>query len=229
MQYMLLILRRRGVPPRPADASFAEMGVYAQQLGEKLCGGAPLTPEEQGRRVRARRGKIETVDGPFAESKEVIGGYFMLDVKTDAEALELAKRCPATRGGLVELHAMDIIDPDGVANEGKRYLLLFLVGPTPDADFDPAQLGTMTKWMHDLAAQKKRAKSGKLADAGQRIEVRDGTTHVIDGPFVESKEVVGGYAIVRAKSLGEAVELAKTCPHLGWGEIEVREIVNVPG
>jgi hypothetical protein len=48
---------------------------------------------------------------------------------------------------------------------------------------------------------------------------------VIDGPFAEAKEVVGGYNLVRAASRAEAIELAVRCPHARWGSIEVREIM----
>jgi hypothetical protein len=227
MQYMLLIKRRRGIPPRPTDSSFAEMGAYAQGLGDKLCGGAPLAPEEQAVRVRARRGKLETLDGPFTESKEVIGGYFMLEAKSDADAIELAKRCPATRGGLVELHAMDIVDPDGAPNEGQRCMLLFSMSPAAGGDPAPGELERMTRWMLDLSTAGKRTRSGKLADKGTRLEMRDGKLEITDGPFAESKEVIGGYAVVRAKTLAEAVDIAKTSPHLAWGDVEVREILDI--
>ena len=113
MEHMLVIMSRRGEAPRE-PVGFAEMGRFAAELAEKLHGGAPLLPEEQGVQVRVRRGQVETTDGLFAESKEVIGGYFMLDAKSDAEALEQAKRCPAARSGLVEL------DLDGPFAESKE-------------------------------------------------------------------------------------------------------------
>ncbi|MGH7859325.1 MAG: YciI family protein, partial [Candidatus Binatia bacterium] len=54
---------------------------------------------------------------------------------------------------------------------------------------------------------------------------RRGRTVVTDGPFAETKDVVGGYSLVRAASRAEAIELAKRCPHAKWGPIEVREVI----
>jgi hypothetical protein len=62
----------------------------------KAIGGAPL--ENEGRIVSGSRGRTVS-DGPFAESKEAIGGYFMLDVETMEEAVEIARQCPILEYG----------------------------------------------------------------------------------------------------------------------------------
>jgi hypothetical protein len=49
---------------------------------------------------------------------------------------------------------------------------------------------------------------------------------ILDGPFAESKEAVGGYSLVRLTSRAEAVELAKRYPHAKWGPVEVREVAR---
>jgi hypothetical protein len=58
-----------------------------------------------------------------------------------------------------------------------------------------------------------------------RIESRGGRTLVTDGPFAESKEAIGGYALVRVAGRAQAIELAQRFPHARWGPIEVREIL----
>ncbi|HEY7909844.1 MAG TPA: YciI family protein [Thermomicrobiales bacterium] len=66
--------------------------------GEQLAGG--------GRTVRARNGQA-TVDGPYAETKEAIGGYFIIEAMSEDDAAEIAKGCPALgHGGLVEVRAI---------------------------------------------------------------------------------------------------------------------------
>jgi hypothetical protein len=64
-----------------------------------LLGGEPLQPSAGAVRISAERGKRKLLDGPFSESKEIIGGYFVLDVKSREEALEWASRCPAAQLG----------------------------------------------------------------------------------------------------------------------------------
>src|SRR5258705_12548215 len=105
MDYMLLIVNRRGEAPRE-PVGFPEMGKFAAELGQqgKMRGGAPLHPEEAGSRVKVRGGKTHSVDGPFAESKDVIGGDFVFDARDAGEALEGATRCPPGRAPLVVLH-----------------------------------------------------------------------------------------------------------------------------
>jgi hypothetical protein len=59
-----------------------------------------------------------------------------------------------------------------------------------------------------------------------RVQSRRGRTLVTDGPFAETKDVVGGYALVRAASRADAIELAKRFPHAKWGPVEVREMTS---
>ena len=64
-----------------------------------LLGGDPLQPSDSAVRISGERGKRKLLDGPFSESKEIIGGYFLLEVKSRDEALEWASRCPAADMG----------------------------------------------------------------------------------------------------------------------------------
>jgi hypothetical protein len=103
MEFMLIFLSDRDAPED--DSVYEEMGGFAGELARKgkLRGGAPLHPEEEGARVRAKRGKPVVTDGPFTETKEVIGGFFMVECKSLEEAIELAKKCPHHRVGTVEV------------------------------------------------------------------------------------------------------------------------------
>ena len=62
-----------------------------------------LHPPSMGARVSFAGGKPKVTDGPFAETKEVLGGYWMIEVKSRAEAIEWAKRCPATDNEVIEV------------------------------------------------------------------------------------------------------------------------------
>lgn len=61
-------------------------------------------------------------------------------------------------------------------------------------------------------------------DRARRVQVRDGRARVVDGPFTEAKEMVGGFFVVDCESLDEAVALAERCPAASWGTIEVRPV-----
>jgi len=62
-----------------------------------------LHPPSMGARVSFEGGKPKVTDGPFAEAKEVIGGYWMIQVKSKEEAIEWAKRCPASENEVIEI------------------------------------------------------------------------------------------------------------------------------
>jgi hypothetical protein len=66
-------------------------------------------------------------------------------------------------------------------------------------------------------------------DVATTVAVRDGKTLVTDGPFVETREHLGGYYVLDCRDLDEALELAALCPMASVGTIEVRPLVRVPG
>lgn len=83
-----------------------------QKAGVYVTGDA-LLPTATGARVAVRRGKVDVTDGPFAEAKEVIGGYYIIQVASRDEALAWAKRCPGAqygdRGAYVEVRQLMMI------------------------------------------------------------------------------------------------------------------------
>ena len=94
----------------------------------------------------------------------------------------------------------------------------------------PEQLQGMMKlwqdWMGSIAAQNKLSSSGNRLGTKGKV-VKPGSI-VTDGPYVEIKEAIGGFIIVKADSIDEAAELAKGCPILGiGGNVEVRDIIEM--
>ena len=84
------------------------MGAYVfDLLGKgKLKGGGPLRPASEAVTARTKGGKPVVVDGPYLETKDVIGGYFIVEADSATEAAELAKACPAAEYGGVEVRAI---------------------------------------------------------------------------------------------------------------------------
>jgi hypothetical protein len=79
-----------------------------------LINTAGLRPTSEGVRVRLSRGKVSTIDGPFAETKEVIGGYAILEAKSKSEAIELTKRFLLVHGDEwdLECEVRQLDEPD---------------------------------------------------------------------------------------------------------------------
>ena len=113
----------------------------------------------------------------------------------------------------------------------KEFLLLFRRDfVTKDGQPSPEQMQASMKhwqdWMGGIAAQNKLANAGsRLGSAGKVVTTNN---VVIDGPYAEIKESIGGYIIVNASSLEEATELAKNCPVLQiGGNVEIRPVVSM--
>lgn len=94
--------------PTEAGPYWAAYTAYSQALGEAgvAAGGAGLQPPAMATTVRLRSGQRQVQDGPFADTKEVLGGFFVVDVPDLDAALEWAARCPASSTGSVEVRPM---------------------------------------------------------------------------------------------------------------------------
>ena len=108
------------------------------------------------------------------------------------------------------------------------FVYLYRGGQRPTSPEQSEQ--TMQKW---VAWLKQLEDKGNMKDRGQPLEaegkVVKGSGKVItDGPYAESKDIVGGYTLVQAKDLGQAAELAKGCPIFeGGGLVEVRPVMEM--
>lgn len=106
MQYMLLIYLEEAVPPDEERAKcYEDSAAFAQQLHSKgqyrIC--APLHPTSTATSVRTVEGRRVVTDGPFAETREYLGGFFLIDAPNLDDAIEIAKELPAGRWGTVEI------------------------------------------------------------------------------------------------------------------------------
>jgi hypothetical protein len=104
----------------PSQELLAAMGQYMEEMGKAgvLLGGEGLHPSSKGTRVQFSGGKTTVIDGPFAETKELLGGYCLIQVNSKAEAIEWVKRWPALDAvnGL-EIEIRQIFEPDDFGPE----------------------------------------------------------------------------------------------------------------
>jgi hypothetical protein len=109
MRFMMLMIPKgyeKAVPGTMPDAkAVAAMMRYNESLQKAgvLLGLEGLHPPSTGARVTFAGGKPTVIDGPFIETKEVLGGYWMIQVKSKQEAIEWASRCPASENEMIEI------------------------------------------------------------------------------------------------------------------------------
>ncbi|MDQ2972324.1 MAG: YciI family protein [Rhodanobacteraceae bacterium] len=112
MAYLLLILEQRDDRNKRTEAegqvAYDSMSHWREQLRQRgvLQTAEALRPDRDGVRLSKRNGKRTVVDGPFAESKEMVGGFFLLDCKSREEALAIAEECPAAEYAAVEVREL---------------------------------------------------------------------------------------------------------------------------
>lgn len=112
MSYMLLIHepvgQRRTRDEAEGQAAYASMRAFADDLQARglLVAAESLQSQRRAARVQVRNGRTEVLDGPFAEAKEMVGGFFLLSCQTREEALAIAERCPAAQWCTVEVRGL---------------------------------------------------------------------------------------------------------------------------
>ena len=114
MKYLLLIYENEaafaGIPESEQGKIFEEYMSYTKGIkkGGQYISGEALEPVSTATTVRVKNGKTVTTDGPFAETKEQLGGYYLIDAKDLDEATKIAARVPSAKSGTVEVRPVRV-------------------------------------------------------------------------------------------------------------------------
>jgi hypothetical protein len=222
----------------PDENLMGEMATFTEELVKAgaLLGCERLQPSSKGMRIHYANQKFVVTDGPFAETKELVAGFCLIEVKSLEEAVAWAKRMPL-REGEVEIRPLfelsDIpVDPaeqpDGWRqNEEQlraapppprkpgttRYIGLLKSDPDTEAGVLPDErvLSAMGAFIDEGVKAGIFLSGEGLQPSSKAARVRyDRSSRlVIDGPFVETKELIAGYAILQFASKAEALEWTK--------------------
>jgi hypothetical protein len=197
--------------------------------GARMLHGSRLRPPEDAATVRIREDRLIVTDGPFAETKEQIGGYAVVECSSLAEAVRLAGLHPHSVMGSTEVRALPENAPAGPLPEpspgATRYLLLVCTDPAVDPrildDMDPVD-----PWVADTDSRGIRVFGSELApaDTARTTRMRDGHVLVTDGPFAETKEQIAGFDLLDCADMDEVVAVATRHPMARGGILEVRPL-----
>jgi hypothetical protein len=245
MNYLLLICSD-GVPTADKGATMRrEIPAWVQDTGERgvRVYGEQLAGPDVAKTVRVRDGQTLVSDGPFLETKEFVAGFDILDCANLDEAIDVAARHPVSWFHKVEVRpfvtgAETFMADDSrrrdelaarleapVADGATRYLLTVCVDGIPESDEVEAALARDAEaWAATMAARGVRAYGHALAHAetATTVRVRDGETLLTDGPFVETKEFIGGFDVIDCAGIDEAIAVAAEHPIARFHMIEVR-------
>jgi hypothetical protein len=232
--------------PRSGDLG-AELGAWIEEMSARgvLLEGARLRPESDATTVRKIDGRTTVTDGPFAETKEQIAGYDVLDCADLDEAVAVASAHPTTRGGAIEVRAFDEGRPDPAVPEtpaeGKRrYLMLVCADmrramareaeeratrPAPtQEDFDEG-LDEVDAWIADAGARRIYGWALEFPDRAVTVRRIDGEVVTTDGPFAETKEQIAGFDLLECADLDDAIEVAAGHPVADGGVLDLRPLL----
>jgi hypothetical protein len=219
------------------DADMEGFAAFSELAASAIRGGEALDAVRTCRTVRHTGGEVQVTNGPFAETTEVLGGYFVLEAPSLDDAIELARRIPTATTGAIEVRPVvqqfDVSAERPPVPEGSARYLATLHGPSEEEP-DP---GTPA-WDAGAAEHARFAESvGDALRAGGAVQpastattlrVRDGELLVTDGPFAEGTEMTGGFYVL-AGTPEQSVAVAAQIPVNPHGWVEVRPVVEIDG
>jgi hypothetical protein len=201
---------------------------------------SPLQPVATAATVRVRAGQTLVTDGPFAETTEQLGGYFVLDLPDLDAAIAVASGLPPVKKGTVEIRPLFALDnlPPGrpVEEAGAGATPYLLLCHDDEAAWQAAGPEALRAAMTEAVGLCR-----ELNDAGEFlsasplhpaatatcVRVRDNKRAVTDGPFAETHEVLGGYYLILAESRDAALRVAARHPGARVGSVEVRPVFDM--
>jgi hypothetical protein len=242
MTYLLLICASENIQltPEQRTALGPATDTWVTQMEGVRREGGPLRPVRESAVVRVHDGEILVSDGPFAETKEQIAGYDVVECSSLDEAIEVAAKHPMASFGAVEVRSLGpggwwrSAEPHDPA-DAPEYLMIHRVDVT--AEVSPADNCTapgspaahaLQAWIAEMEKRGVNLAGGRLEhpEAARTVRVRDGEMLVSDGPFAETKEQVVGLNILTCPSLAEVAEVAAQHPTARIGALELRPFAD---
>ncbi len=204
----------------------------------KYHGASPLQSVTTAACVRVRDGGTLITDGPFAETTEQLGGYYVLDLADLDEAIAVAASLPPAAKGTVEIRplvALDGLPPDRplpIDTDGASPtpFLLLCYNDEAAGEAEGSEVRAQAVALTRRLADEGRYLGASLihpAETATCLAVRDGRRIITDGPFSEALEGLGGYCLILADDRATAIQLAAQHPGSRVGTVEVRPLFDM--
>ncbi|MFO0943928.1 MAG: YciI family protein [Pirellulales bacterium] len=249
MKYMLLVYSPESswTTEQWKQCVETSMGI-CQELVQKgqLIAASPLHPVATAKTIRVRDGQPVLTTGPFAETAEQLGGFYILDVPDLDVAIQIAARLPAAKKGTVEIRPVFKLDglpkelfnnqaaiSDPEQQSWKQFMFLCYddeqYWQQAGADALRSAMAEAVQLTHQLNEQGMFVSAAPLhpSTTATSVRIRDGQRTITDGPFAETREVLGGFYVIRAASIEQALQYAQHHSGARVGAVEVRQVFDV--
>jgi len=239
VEYLMLVrVDPEGEPDDPADTSVMEIEDWVAEgdrRGIRVVGDR-LRPPQEARVVKRRAGDVLVTDGPFAETREWIAGFDLLQGDDRDEVVEYASRHPMAKGGRIELREVWPFDDGPAAGEPELgeavrergpFTFVQLVCDTADGEPWDARAGEeFDVWFAEQERDRYIATGGRLRPLAEvtTLRRRSGELLVTEGPFAETREFVSGFDLLTCDTLDQAADYASRHPMSRVGAIELRQV-----
>ncbi|MGH9016288.1 MAG: YciI family protein [Acidimicrobiales bacterium] len=236
MKYLLFICADGLPSPEDLAVLQRECPGWVKEMdgrGIRLMGRELELPETAAT-VRVRHGETLVTDGPFAETKEFVAGFDVVECADLDEAIEVTAKHPSSWFQAIEIRPFrDGLEwgekaerfARGDDSSGAPYCLLMCVDGIPAApEVEEAVRRDGEAWRRDLEARGLQILGHPLQhkDTATTVRVREGETLLSDGPFIETKEFIGGIDVITCADRDQAIEIAAAHPLARHHMIEVR-------
>jgi hypothetical protein len=207
-------------------ASFSSWVQETVRSGVNLQG-SRLRPTADATTIKIRDGELIITDGPYAETKEQVAGYDVLECASLDEAVRWAGRHPHAWLGSIEVRALpDSAPAVPLPEPGKgkiQYMMLVCTDPAAGPR-EFARIEPVDPWVAEMDGRGVRLYGSELEPPGsaRTVRVRESRAIVTDGPFAETKEQIAGFDVLECADLDEAIEVAGRHPMARLGILEVR-------
>lgn len=238
MHHLVLLYGDETTATEPGTPEFdAEMAGYAafgELAGAAIRGGAALHLTDTARTIRHAGGEVIVTDGPFAETTEALGGYYVLEADSLDEVIEMVRHIPATSGPAGGSEVRPMVMNETVREEGEALPDLWLATlHRAEGEAEPPQPpegdeggGAQGRFVEAHRERLVRIAALHPSTSATTVRVRDGELVVADGPYPETTEVVGGLYVIQG-SAEEVEAVAREIPMGDDGAVELRPIMDL--
>jgi hypothetical protein len=230
-QFMVTILENeaegRKLAPWEIKALVEGHSAYERKLRavSAYLDGERLRPSSEGRRVSSRAGEPRIEPGPFGD--KAVTGYYVLEAEGLDAAVKLAEECPMSPGAELDVRPLmkGRHEPKKTSRQGRVFAFAVLGNAPSERGWIDVMDRIDESTQECFPADRFRGGLRLLEPGrGRRVASAGGRRVVFDGPFLESKEVIGGFFFMRMASLDEAVDWASRSEFVKHGALEIREL-----